>query len=326
MNRNCAQSDSPLQENKLIAKIERVPLRDVWRHEASDLTPWLQDNIDVLSDTLDLKLSNPEREESAGSFNVDIVAEDDAGNPVIIENQLEKSDHGHLGQLITYLVAIGAKTAIWIVSDPRPEHISSISWLNESSSANFYLLKIEAIKIGDSPPAPLLTVIVGPSEEGKEVGKVKKEIAERYQIREKFWSALLEIAKSKSKLHANISPTQYNYLSASAGRQGLGFSYVLRKHYARVEFWIDRGKEKDEENKKIFKQLHKNQSSIEESFGVDLVWENMEGRRAFKITKKIDAGGERTEESKWPIIHSDMVDAMSRLEKALKPHISKLDI
>ena len=88
----------------------------------------------------------------------------------LIENQLEKSDHGHLGQIITYLVSIGAKTAIWIVSKPRTEHINAINWLNESSSADFYLLKVEAIKIGDSPPAPLLTVIVEPSAESKEVG------------------------------------------------------------------------------------------------------------------------------------------------------------
>ena len=145
----------------MIGKIERVKLRDVWKHEAFDLTRWLQDNIDVLNESIDLNISNPEIEQSAGSFKVNIVAEDDSGNPVIIENQLEKSDHDHLGKLITYLVAMGAKTAIWIVSDPRPEHLASISWLNESSSVNFYLLKLEAIKIGDSPHASLLTFSQG---------------------------------------------------------------------------------------------------------------------------------------------------------------------
>ena len=126
----------------MIGKIKRVALREVWKHEALDFTQWLQDNIDVLNEVIDINLSNAEREQSAGSFNVDIVAEDDSGDPVVIENQLEKSDHNHLGKIITYLVAIGAKTAIWIVADPRPEHVSSINWLNESSSANFYLLKI----------------------------------------------------------------------------------------------------------------------------------------------------------------------------------------
>ena len=165
----------------MIGKIERIKLRDVWKHEALDLTTWLQENIEILNEAIDLNISNPEIEKSAGSFKVDIVAEDDSGNPVIIENQLEKSDHEHLGKLITYLVAMEAKTAIWIVSDPKPEHLASISWLNESSSANFFLLKLEAIKIGDSPPAPLLTLIIGPSEEGIEVGKAKKEIASHQQ-------------------------------------------------------------------------------------------------------------------------------------------------
>ena len=137
----------------MIGKLQRVPLREVWKHEAIDFTQWLQDNIDVINEIIDLNLSNPESEKSAGAFNVDIVAEDEAGNPVIIENQLEKSNHYHLGKIITYLVAMAAKTAIWIVADPRPEHVSAITWLNESSSANFYLLKIEAIKIvkGSNP-------------------------------------------------------------------------------------------------------------------------------------------------------------------------------
>ncbi len=125
----------------MIGKIKRVPLRDIWKHEAYDFTSWLQNNIDVLNDALGLSLSNPEREQTAGSFNVDLVAEDENGNPVIIENQLEKSDHNHLGKLITYLTAIGAKTAIWIVADPRPEHVSAISWLNESSSAQFLFIE-----------------------------------------------------------------------------------------------------------------------------------------------------------------------------------------
>lgn len=201
----------------MIGKIERLPLREVWKHEAYDFTQWLQDNIDVLSDVTDLNLSNPEREQSAGSFSVDIVAEDDNGNPVIIENQLEKSDHDHLGKLITYLVSIDAKAAIWIVSNPRTEHINAINWLNESTAVSFYLLKVEAIKIDSSPPAPLLTVIVGPSAESKEIGKTKKELAERYLIRERFWAQLLDISKHKTKLHSNISTTQHNWIGTSAG-------------------------------------------------------------------------------------------------------------
>ena len=103
----------------MIGKMRRVPLREVWKHEASDFTKWLQDNIDLLGETLDLRLSNPDREKPAGTFSVDLVTGDEVGNTVVIENQLEKSNHDHLGKLITYTVALEAKTAIWIVADAR---------------------------------------------------------------------------------------------------------------------------------------------------------------------------------------------------------------
>ncbi len=308
----------------MIGKLERVSLRDVWKHEALDFTKWLQDNIDVLNEVIDLNLSNPEREQTAGAFSVDLVAEDESGNPVIIENQLEKSNHDHLGKILTYLVAMSAKTAIWIVADPRPEHVSAITWLNESSSANFYLLKLEAIRIGDSPPAPLLTVIVGPSEEGKEIGKTKQEIAERYYIREHFWSQLLDLAKKRTKLHANISPAQHEWLGTSAGKPGLYFNYVLRKNEAQVELYIDRGKEGEKENKEIFDTLSNHKDEIEKAFGEPLEWQRLEGKRACRIRKIILIGGYRDKEETWPKIHEAMVDAMVRLEKSLMPYINKL--
>ncbi len=105
----------------MISKLERVKLREVWKNEASDFTRWLEENIDILYEVLDITLSNPEREQAAGSFSVNLVAEDQSGNTVIIENQLEKSDHDHLGKVITYLTAFDAKAAVWIVAKPRPE-------------------------------------------------------------------------------------------------------------------------------------------------------------------------------------------------------------
>ncbi len=307
----------------MIGKLERVPLREVWKHEAHDFTVWLQDNIDVLNDVIDLSLASAEREQSAGKFSVDLVAEDDAGNPVVIENQLEKSNHEHLGKLITYLTAIGAKVGIWIVSDPRPEHVGAISWLNESSGADFYLLKVEAIQIGDSPSAPLLTLIVGPSEESREVGATKKELAERYTIRRRFWTQLLEEAKTKSKLHANISPSQHGWLGTSAGTSGLLLAYVIQKHGAHVELYIDRGKDSEEENKVIFDKLFESRDAIEEAFGGSLEWQRLEGKRACRIKKQITNGGYR-DEAKWPEIQDAMIDAMIRFAKALKPHSAKL--
>ena len=222
----------------MIGKIQRVPIKEVWKNEAFDFTPWLRDNIDILNDILSFSLSSAESEQSAGSFSVDIVAEDESGNPVIIENQFGKSDHDHLGKLLTYLTVIESKTAIWIVENPRPEHISTISWLNESSSASFYLIKVEAVQIDDSKPAPLFTLIVGPSEESRQAGVIKKDIAERYFIRHRFWSVLLNISKEKTKLHANISPSQHNWIGTNT--KGLGFNYGIRQHDSQVERDIDR--------------------------------------------------------------------------------------
>ena len=147
----------------LIGKLQRVHLREVWRHEAYDFTQWLQVNIDILNEALDLELVSAEREQAAGSFSIDLVAESSDGETYVIENQLEKSNHDHLGKVITYLTAMKARGAIWIVSEPRQEHVNAMAWLNEASNADFYLVKVEAVRIGDSPAAPLLTLIVGPT-------------------------------------------------------------------------------------------------------------------------------------------------------------------
>ena len=130
-----------------IGSLQRVDLRKVWSHEALDFTTWLENNIDELNNAIDLSLSIVEREHPAGDFSVDLVAEDESGNSVIIENQLKRSDHDHLGKLITYLTKKDAKAAIWIVKEARHEHIGAISWLNESSSGSFYLIGVTQLDL-----------------------------------------------------------------------------------------------------------------------------------------------------------------------------------
>jgi Domain of unknown function (DUF4268) len=252
---------------------------------------------------------------------VDLVARDSSGDPVVIENQLEKSDHDHLGKLLTYLVAFEAKSAIWIVSEPRPEHVSTITWLNESSPASFYLLKVEAIAIVDSPPAPLLTLVVGPSEEGREVGK-KKELAEQNTVMLRFWTELLDRVQEKTSLHATIYPKPSNWLIDSAGVSGLAYGYVVRKNDARVELYIDRGPDA-KENKAIFDALTADRESIEAAFGEPLDWQRRDNAIVSKIQKKIDVGG-YVDESRWADLQEAMIEAMIRLDKAFRPYIRKL--
>lgn len=306
-----------------IGKIEKVPLREIWRHEAQDFTTWLQNNIDVLNSVLDFHLSNPEKEQTTGNFSVDLVAEDESGRLVVIENQLEKSNHDHLGKLVTYLSAVGAAKAIWIVSEPRQEHIKAISWLNESTAAEFYLLKIEGIRIGDSTPAPLLTLIVGPSEEVREAGETKKEYAERHHLRKDFWALLLDRAKTKTKLHGNVSPGMYNWIGTGAGISGVTFNYVIGQHDSKVELYIDKDKDTGAENKRIFDELYKHKETIERSFGSPLTWERLDNKRASRIAKYLESGGYRDQE-RWPSIADEMIESMVALERALSPFIAKL--
>ena len=308
----------------MIGSLQRVDLRKVWPHEARDFTPWLEENIDVLNNAIDLSLSDVVREQAAGDFSVDLVAEDESEGRVIIENQLERSNHDHLGKLIAYLIVNGAKAAIWIVADPRPEHIRTISGLNESSLGSFYLLKLEAVQIENSPPAPLLTLIVGPSEVSQEAGETKREFTERHILRCRFWTQLLERAKESTPLHANTSPNQYNYVMTGAGRSGLNFRYVIQQHTSEIDLYIDRGRDADNENEEIFDTLGNAKEEIEEVFGEPLEWQRLEGKRACRIGKRFSLGGYRDDEEEWSEIQDVMIDGMIRLEKAFRPHIDRL--
>ena len=267
-----------------------------------------------------------DREQATGSFSIDLVAEDEGGGTVIIENQLEKSNHDHLGKLITYLTGMGAKAAIWIVSEPRPEHVAAIAWLNESSSAAFYMVKVEAVRIGDSPAAPLFTLIVGPSDETKDVGQAKKEIAERYGIRKRWWTQLIERSGKISKLHAHITPGEYSWIGASSGVRGLNLNYVVTQDECSAELYIDRGKDSESENKGIFDQLEAHKAEVENMFGGPLSWEGLDGKRACRIRFTRPGGGYRSPEQEWPSIQDGIIEAMDRLEKALRPHLKQLKL
>ena len=304
-----------------IGKLTRVPLREVWKHEAHDFTTWLEQNIEVLSEALDFNLASVEREKSAGNFNVDLVGEDENGDIVVIENQLERSDHDHLGKVLTYLAALDAKSAVWIVAYPRPEHVKAVQWLNEATSTHFYLLQVEAVRIGESEPAPLLTRIVGPSVEARAAGETKAELSERHVVRRRFWTLLLERAKAKTKLHSAVSAGHYNWLGTGSGIGGLPWNYSVRQHETQVELYIDRGD--GEENTSIFEQLHSQREAVEASFGAPLEWQGLEGKRSCRIRYRIDLGGWRDEE-KWPEIADAAIDAMIRLEKALRAQLKKL--
>ena len=309
----------------MIGKLKKVPLREIWKNEAKDFTTWLSENIDTLNEALEIILTVVEREKSVGEFSLDIVAEDQDSNIVIIENQLEKTDHTHLGQIVTYLSNLGAKTAIWITSNPREEHIKAVNWLNESTpdDVSFYIVKIEAVKIGDSAPAPLFSVIAEPTEIAKEIGKEKKEYAERHFLRKEFWTQLLDRAKTKTTLHSNITPPIYHWIGTGAGKSGIGYNYGITNEYGSAEVYFDRGKDYPTLNKERFDEFYKHKDEIEKVFGNKLEWERLDKKRASRIAFRINSFGLRDKNS-WSELQEKMIDAMIRLEKATKPFIKDL--
>ena len=157
-----------------LGKLEKVKLRDVWKHEALSFTKWLakEENILNLSQEIGIDIEVVQIEASVGSFNVDILAREiDSDRKIIIENQLEKTDHDHLGKLITYASGHDAKIILWIVGEAREEHEKAIEWLNENMNEDikFFLIVIEVWKIGDSPYAPKFQVVSQPNNWAKTI-------------------------------------------------------------------------------------------------------------------------------------------------------------
>ena len=305
-----------------IQRIKRIRIRNVWKHEAHDFTPWIEENIDVLNDDLAVELDpdSVQREASAGAFSVDLIAENANGETVIIENQLERSDHDHLGKVLTYAAAFEATTAIWIVGDPRPEHVKAVAWLNDSSQLTVYMFKIQAIQIGDSPVAPLLTLIVGPSESAKSVASSKKEKSDRHQARRAFYTDLLEYAKTQTNLHDSRSATDGPFLGGRSGHVGVNLTYGITQHETAVYIWIDKGRDWAEWNDAVYQYLFSHKEEIESSYGETLVWAAKETNRSRTVKSTVALGGWVDSES-WPEVIKKTVTKMVQFEAAIRPHL-----
>lgn len=308
-----------------IRRIKQINLRDVWPHEAYDFTTWLEENIDVLSEELIVGLDSESvrREQSAGSFSVDLVADNELGQTVIIENQLSRSDHDHLGKVLTYAAAFESNTAIWIVGDPRPEHVKAATWLNDSSDLSLYMFKIQAIQIDESPVAPLLTLIVGPSENSKNLVSTKREKSQRHESRRAFFAALLEYAGHHTSLHQGRAPSDGPYLGSSVGHAGINLTYGVAQNSTSVRLWIDKGKDAVEWNISLYQYLLQHKNEIEESYGSSLQWNIRRGEgRSRTIADSIDMGGWADEES-WDVAIPETVSRMMKLDEVLRPYFAK---
>jgi len=181
-----------------IGRLEGVPPREAWPREAGDFTPWLAKNLDRLSEAIGVPLELEGTEVAVESFSADILARNLAdGSLILIENQLEMTDHGHLGQIMTYLAGLDVKTVIWIAKDFREPHLSAIRWLNQHTvdPFAFFAIRLRVVRIGESLPAPIFDVLERPNEWERRlqmVAKEQSEVGETGQFRRDFWAAYRE--------------------------------------------------------------------------------------------------------------------------------------
>ena len=306
-----------------IERLSRLDLTEVWKHEAHDFTPWLKENIDLINECLPVGIQPDSlvKEKGAGDFSADLVAEDANGHVVVIENQLYKSDHKHLGQILTYVSELEARTAIWIVSEPRPEHIAAVTWLNNSKLAKFYLCKLEVVRIGNSAAAPVLTKIVGPAESDEELAEFRDAQKNRDETRRSFYTRVLHEASESFKMFEGKTPSNGPYMGVAAGQRGFFYNFGVRMHETSAILWIERGADWKDWNKNAFKFFVERKEVIENEIGGTIEWDDKEDNRSCKIIVRLTDGG-WMDEDKWDVVVPKTVALMEKLYKTTKTMIA----
>ena len=306
-----------MNTEQTLANIDRVELREVWPNEASHFTPWLADNIAKLGTALGLELELRQREADVGGYSLDILASDlNRDRPVVIENQLETTDHDHLGKLLTYAAGVDAKVVVWLTREFRDEHRQALDWLNQRTGEDtlFFGVVVELWKIDQSRPAPHFNLVAAPNDwrkesvsrtaERKSAGTSEK--GERYRS---FFQRLINSLREDHQFTTAKLGQPQNWYSFASG-YGQLFQYsanFTRDDQARVEVYIDSSDA--DQPRALFDGLKKEQESIEGKLGYALDWQPLEGRRACRVATvrdgTIDDSDDVLEE-----IHDWMVDRL----------------
>lgn len=264
-----------------LGKIKNVDLRNIWKKEDKEFTPWLKENIDLLSEKLGIEVIDTQTEEKIGDFKLDIIGKDANTNKfVAVENQLESTDHNHLGQLITYSAGVNAGIIIWIAKELREEHKNALEWLNENSISeiSFFGVEVHAISIDNSNPAVDFRVIVKPNDWERNIKSSTTRTDTEISYVD-FYSKLVDFYSEVNPKFRKVKAQPQSWLNFGAGKGGLYFGWAFRMGSRfSVELYIDTGDEI--ENKRIFDELKK----YKDELGIKGVeWEDLETKRACRI-------------------------------------------
>jgi hypothetical protein len=305
-----------------LSRISKVNPRDIWKHEALDFTQWLakEENISVLCEELGLKLENVKPEAAAGRYNVDLVADEiETKRKVIIENQLESTDHKHLGQLLTYASAYDAAIMIWIVTDYTEEHRQAIDWFNRniSESISLFLIQIEVYKIGDSAPAPKFSIICEPNNWGRTIkGSIAGDsVSETKLLQKEFWDGLKDYArKNGSSVNFGRASRPQHYYSISFGTSKCDITLTLntQKTYIGCEVYI-------RNDQALFDTFLKYKDEIEQALGAKLEWMDLPDATASRII--LQYHGNPKEKNRWDEYFKWCLTSVENFSKVFKRYI-----
>ncbi len=304
-----------------------VDLREIWSNEARDFSPWLTQNLSSLGNVLGMDLELHSREAPVGDFALDILARDLGQNRiVVIENQLESTDHDHLGKLLTYAAGYNAGAIIWVAKEIREEHRQTLDWLNQHTDdgIEFFAVIVEVLRIDDSKPAFNFKPVVFPNEwlkshiKSNEAGE-PSERSEAYRV---YFQALIDELREKHKFTGARVGQPQNWYNFSSGISGVtyGTSFAARNR-VRAEVYIDRWEA--DLNKSLFDTLVQSKQEIEAEFHEPLEWERLDDRRASRIAiyrqGSIDEDSQTLEE-----IRNWAIDRLLRFKKVFGPRLVDL--
>ncbi len=274
---------------KPLSKLTKVNLREVWEHEALDFTNWLaqKENLDILSEEIGIDIKLVKTEAYVGRFSVDILAEEEnSGRKIIIENQLEDTNHDHLGKIITYAAGYDAEMIIWIVRDARKEHQKALDWLNEHTDEKigFFLIKLELWQIEGSNPAPKFEIIASPNEWAKTIktGAADASLTDTKLQQLDFWSKFKEYVQKKDSNIRLQTPGPKHWYDVSMGTAEAHIALTInsRENLIACDIYI-------KNNKPLFNFLREKQAEIENEIGEKLEWVDATVASRIKIIKKV---------------------------------------
>lgn len=276
----------------MLGKIKEVPLRTIWKNEAQDFTPWLAENINELGAALGLELEFEDKEVSVGPYSADILAKDTGtGQFVVIENQLEKTNHDHLGKCVTYSAILDASAVIWVASKFTEEHKKALDWLNDhtTDTISFYGVQIELIKIDDSKPAIQFNIQSSPNEVVRQAIKRKEqgELTEARKIQLEFWTRFREALLAKGKISSVQTPRPQYWFDIALGKSGIHLSNTFNTYEGKVSVRVYLSHKQADEWLPYF-ESHK--EIIESEIGDKLEWNpNPENKdKVIILSKDID--------------------------------------